>query len=72
MLQLAFLTLLVGVLLHKLSQIGKRDSRMPPGPPTLPILGNSHQIPITGFFKRSALRLYERLGRLAHVSERVG
>ncbi|KAI9833611.1 MAG: hypothetical protein M1819_003564 [Sarea resinae] len=29
-------------------QLGKRDPRFPKGPPTLPILGNMHQIKATG------------------------
>ncbi|EAW15397.1 cytochrome P450 [Aspergillus fischeri NRRL 181] len=48
--------LLTGVLLvagiWRLLQIGKRDPRMPKGPPTVPILGNFHQIPSTGLFAR--------------------
>ncbi|OAL39602.1 hypothetical protein AYO20_00999 [Fonsecaea nubica] len=32
-------------ILWKLSQVGKRPKDLPPGPPTLPILGNLHQIP---------------------------
>ncbi|PPQ87190.1 hypothetical protein CVT25_015020 [Psilocybe cyanescens] len=32
-------------LIYKLLSIGRRDKSLPPGPPTLPILGNIHLIP---------------------------
>jgi hypothetical protein len=42
----------LSVLVYRTLQIGKRDPRMPPGPPTVPILGNAHQIPVTGLYKQ--------------------
>ncbi len=38
--------------IYRLLQVGKRDSRLPPGPPTVPILGNALQIPPTGLGKK--------------------
>ncbi|RVX71104.1 hypothetical protein B0A52_03470 [Exophiala mesophila] len=50
------LLIAIGILcaypLYRLLQIGRRHPRMPPGPPTIPILGNAHQIPITGLGKK--------------------
>jgi hypothetical protein len=47
------LTLLAIYGFYRLLQVGKRDPRMPKGPPTIPILGNLHQIPPTGLYKKS-------------------
>ncbi|KEF57227.1 uncharacterized protein A1O9_07417 [Exophiala aquamarina CBS 119918] len=45
--------LVLGVFgIYRLLQVGKRDPRMPKGPPTLPILGNFHQIPSTGMYRQ--------------------
>jgi hypothetical protein len=40
---------------YRLSQVGKRKANMPPGPPTVPILGNALQIPVSGFYKQYLL-----------------
>ena len=49
-LYLAAIVVAVGI--YRLFQVGKRDPRMPKGPPTIPILGNAHQIPSTGLYKQ--------------------
>lgn len=40
------------IAMYRILSIGHRDKRLPPGPPTVPILGNIHQIPITGMYKK--------------------
>lgn len=49
---LAPLLVFVALAIYRILQIGKRDPRMPKGPPTVPILGNAHQIPAEGLFKQ--------------------
>ena len=41
---------LVSLLIYALLFVGKREKGLPPGPPTVPILGNLHQIPTKGSF----------------------
>ncbi|KFY55956.1 hypothetical protein V496_06863 [Pseudogymnoascus sp. VKM F-4515 (FW-2607)] len=44
--------LVLAYCIYRLLRIGRRDPRLPPGPPTIPILGNAHQIPTTGLGKK--------------------
>ncbi|KAF2708823.1 cytochrome P450 [Pleomassaria siparia CBS 279.74] len=41
----ALLFTLLALLLHRLSKIGRRPANYPPGPPTLPLIGNLHLMP---------------------------
>lgn len=56
------LTLVVIIYIgFKFLSMGKRAKNLPPGPPTLPILGNLHQIPLTGLHAKYVLGLFVSL-----------
>jgi hypothetical protein len=38
-------SLILSLAVYRLSQIGKRESFLPPGPPTIPLFGNLHIFP---------------------------
>ncbi|KZL68134.1 cytochrome P450 [Colletotrichum tofieldiae] len=40
------------LILYKVLTFGGREKHLPPGPPTIPILGNAHLIPSEGFFSK--------------------
>ncbi|EEU44533.1 uncharacterized protein NECHADRAFT_96455 [Fusarium vanettenii 77-13-4] len=49
---LSFALIGLCAVIYRVLQIGKRDPRMPKGPPTVPILGNAHMLPTTGLYKK--------------------
>ncbi|RSL73400.1 hypothetical protein CEP53_000723 [Fusarium sp. AF-6] len=52
---LSFAVIGLCAVIYRVLQIGKRDPRMPKGPPTVPVLGNAHMLPTTGLYKKVKL-----------------
>lgn len=65
--------ILVWILL-KLSRRGSREAGLPPGPPTLPLLGNLHQFPKGGVHTKYVsmflfLRIFKTNGNICSDSQ---
>lgn len=60
--------LFIAFAIYRLLQIGRRDPRMPKGPPTVPILGNFHQIPSSGLYAKWVMRIQNILLHLTKTS----
>ncbi|KAG8937801.1 hypothetical protein FRC03_007845 [Tulasnella sp. 419] len=49
---LTVLSVLVVGLIHRISKIGRREPFLPPGPDTIPVLGNIPQLPKTDMYRQ--------------------
>ena len=65
--QLAFPTLVLAWLLYRFLSLGSRSKGLPPGPKTIPLLGNAHLIPTVPQDKHI---YYDKLAR-EHNSELI-